>query len=197
MRVVHLTDIHVQARPHLDDMTPKRVLGTNSYVLGRRTSSAGWRNARCRAVDANPDLVVFTGERRSTESEFDDAREWSPSCRDWNGDDSGQPRHLRPRAASRRRDAPPLLGGWASCPRPTDWTTSHSSRWRRAGRTRFLATPTRASSRAHETPRFDRRRAVRLPFTIHYPLAIGARDVRTADPRARERRRRPAVRPLD
>ena len=80
MRVVHLTDIHVQARPHLDEMTPKRVLGTvNLYVLGRRTkfSRVAQRAAIAAAVDASPDLVVFTGDltAQALESEFEDARE--------------------------------------------------------------------------------------------------------------------------
>ena len=80
MRVVHLTDIHVQARPHLRDLTPKRVLGTvNLYVLGRRTkfSRVAQRAAIAAAVEASPDVVVFTGDltAQALESEFEDARE--------------------------------------------------------------------------------------------------------------------------
>jgi 3',5'-cyclic AMP phosphodiesterase CpdA len=80
MRVVHLTDIHVQARPHLQDLTPKRVLGTvNLYVLGRRTkfSRVAQRAAVAAAVDASPDLVVFTGDltAQALETEFEEARE--------------------------------------------------------------------------------------------------------------------------
>ena len=38
MKIVHLTDIHVQAAPHLRELTGKRLLGTaNLYVLGRRS----------------------------------------------------------------------------------------------------------------------------------------------------------------
>jgi 3',5'-cyclic AMP phosphodiesterase CpdA len=79
MRIVHLTDLHVQTTPHLGDLTPKRVLGTvNLYVLGRRTkfSRAAQRAAIAATVDASPDLVVFTGDltAQALESEFEDSR---------------------------------------------------------------------------------------------------------------------------
>jgi 3',5'-cyclic AMP phosphodiesterase CpdA len=79
MRVVHITDLHVQARPRLGEMSPKRVLGTvNLYVLGRRTkfSRQAQRAAIEATVEQKPDVVVFTGDltAQALEGEFEDAR---------------------------------------------------------------------------------------------------------------------------
>ena len=38
MKIVHLTDIHVQTAPQLRELTAKRLLGTtNLYLFGRRS----------------------------------------------------------------------------------------------------------------------------------------------------------------
>jgi 3',5'-cyclic AMP phosphodiesterase CpdA len=79
VKIVHLTDIHVQEPPHLSDLRPKRLAGTlNLYVLGRRQKfSRAAQEAAVRAtVDAKPDLVVFTGDltAQALDAEFAAAR---------------------------------------------------------------------------------------------------------------------------
>lgn len=79
MRVVHLTDLHVQAWPSWRELPGKRLLGTaNLYLLGRRakfdpeTQAAAVRAA----LRERPDLVVITGDltAQGTEEEFRLAR---------------------------------------------------------------------------------------------------------------------------
>ncbi len=80
MRVVHLTDLHVQTRPQLGELFGKRLLGTaNLYLLGRRAKfdPAAQRAAVQTALELEPDLVIITGDltAQGTVSEFAAARE--------------------------------------------------------------------------------------------------------------------------
>ena len=79
LKVVHLTDVHVQTRPRVSDMTLKRVLGSlNLYALGRHAkfSTAAQQAAITATIEANPDVVIFTGDltAQSLDSEFEAAR---------------------------------------------------------------------------------------------------------------------------
>ena len=78
MRVVHLTDLHVQSAPRISEMTGKRLIGSvNLYVLGRRSKFSGavQRAAIEAAVAAEPDVVVFTGDvtAQALDAEFEAA----------------------------------------------------------------------------------------------------------------------------
>lgn len=80
MRVVHLTDLHCEARPTLGELANKRLLGAiNLYVLGRADhfTRASVEGAVAAVVAAAPDLVVCTGDltATATEAEFALARE--------------------------------------------------------------------------------------------------------------------------
>ena len=80
LKVVHLTDLHVQTLPRIREMTGKRLLGSvNLYVLGRRSkfSEAVQRAAIAAAVAENPDVVVFTGDltAQALDGEFEAAEE--------------------------------------------------------------------------------------------------------------------------
>jgi 3',5'-cyclic AMP phosphodiesterase CpdA len=79
MRVVHLTDLHVERVPRVGELFNKRALGVvNLYVLGRthHFSEASVRGAVEATIAAEPDLVVCTGDLTSTatEEEFEAAR---------------------------------------------------------------------------------------------------------------------------
>ena len=79
MKIAHITDIHVQAPPRLRDMTGKRLLGTaNLYLLGRKSkfSLAAQEAAVQAVVEAEPDVVVFTGDltAQALDAEFSAAR---------------------------------------------------------------------------------------------------------------------------
>ncbi len=65
MRIAHLTDLHVQCAPTVQDMQFKRILGTaNLYLFGRRGHfSKQAQQAAVQAVlDLRVDLVVVTGD---------------------------------------------------------------------------------------------------------------------------------------
>ena len=65
MRVVHLTDLHVQRAPGVTDLRPKRMLGTaNLYLGGRRShfSETVQQAAVQAAIDLAPDLTLITGD---------------------------------------------------------------------------------------------------------------------------------------
>jgi 3',5'-cyclic AMP phosphodiesterase CpdA len=75
LKVVHLTDLHVQTPPRISEMTSKRLLGSvNLYVLGRKRkfSLAVQQAAVAAAVAQEPDVVVFTGDitAQALDSEF-------------------------------------------------------------------------------------------------------------------------------
>lgn len=79
MKIVHLTDIHVQHAPQLREMTAKRLMGTaNLYVLGRRSkfSVASQEAAVAATLAEEPDVVVFTGDltAQALDAEFAEAR---------------------------------------------------------------------------------------------------------------------------
>jgi predicted phosphodiesterase len=81
MRVLHLTDLHVQRPPRLIDLVtgPKRIIGAvNLYLLGRRAHfSAVVQQALVQtAEDLRPDVVVCTGDVTAiaTDDEFEAAR---------------------------------------------------------------------------------------------------------------------------
>lgn len=80
MKIVHLTDLHVQTRPALRELHGKRLLGTaNLYVLGRRSKfTVEVQRAAIRgALEENPDVVVITGDltAQALRGEFEAARE--------------------------------------------------------------------------------------------------------------------------
>lgn len=65
MRLVHLTDLHVQTTPGLGDLLGKRLIGSaNLFLLGRRSKfSAEVQQAAVSAALARaPDAVVVTGD---------------------------------------------------------------------------------------------------------------------------------------
>lgn len=79
MRVVHLTDLHVQVAPRASELLGKRLLSTaNLYLLGRSSkfSAAAQAAAVAAAVEAEPDLVIVTGDltAQALDREFDAAR---------------------------------------------------------------------------------------------------------------------------
>lgn len=80
MRVAHITDLHVEVPPAVQELFSKRLIGaTNLYILGRKdhfsldTVSALVR----KVVELAPDLVVCTGDltAMASEAEFLKARE--------------------------------------------------------------------------------------------------------------------------
>jgi 3',5'-cyclic AMP phosphodiesterase CpdA len=78
LKVVHLTDLHVQTPPRISEMTTKRLLGSvNLYVLGRKRkfSQAVQQAAVQAAIDEEPDVVVFTGDitAQALDAEFEAA----------------------------------------------------------------------------------------------------------------------------
>lgn len=80
MLIAHITDLHVQSTPRLQDMTGKRIIGTaNLYLLGRRSkfSIDAQRAAISAVVDRQPDAVMFTGDltAQSLDAEFSAGRE--------------------------------------------------------------------------------------------------------------------------
>lgn len=79
MKIVHLTDIHVQTAPQLRELTAKRLMGTtNLYLLGRRSkfSEESQRAAVAATLSEDPDVVVFTGDltAQALDAEFAGAR---------------------------------------------------------------------------------------------------------------------------
>ena len=80
MRVAHITDLHIERAPRVDQLFSKRALGAvNLYVLGRKAhfSEATTRGLVSALMDDPPDLVVCTGDltATATEEEFLAARE--------------------------------------------------------------------------------------------------------------------------
>lgn len=80
MRVAHITDLHVEVRPHITELFNKRLMGvTNLYLLGRHAHfSPATVTGLVSAVSAlAPDAVVCTGDLTSTatEAEFQRAAE--------------------------------------------------------------------------------------------------------------------------
>lgn len=79
MRVVHLTDLHVQCAPRFADLWGKRLIGSaNLYLFGRQSHFTA--AAQAAAVEAacalKPDAVVITGDisAQALDSEFEQAR---------------------------------------------------------------------------------------------------------------------------
>lgn len=79
LKIVHLTDLHVQTRPRVQDLFGKRLLGSaNLYLLGRRHKFS--LRAQHAAVEATliekPDAVVITGDltAQALDGEFQAAR---------------------------------------------------------------------------------------------------------------------------
>jgi len=80
VRVLHLTDLHVQVRPHGAELLGKRLLATvNLYVMGRQKkfSPQAQQAAVAATLALEPDVVVITGDltAQSTEAEFLGARQ--------------------------------------------------------------------------------------------------------------------------
>ncbi len=80
MRIVHLTDLHVQVPPRPHELAGKRLLGSlNLYLLGRHNKFRPevQRAAVDAAIAARPDAVVITGDltAQALHSEFAAARE--------------------------------------------------------------------------------------------------------------------------
>lgn len=79
LRIAHITDLHIERRPRLDQCFNKRAVGAvNLYVLGRKghfdeASAAGLVSA---VTELAPDAVVCTGDltATATEQEFEAAR---------------------------------------------------------------------------------------------------------------------------
>lgn len=79
MKVVHLTDLHVQTVPRARELTAKRLVGTaNLYLLGRRSkfSRTVQEAAVAAAVAEEPEVVVITGDltAQALDAEFSEAR---------------------------------------------------------------------------------------------------------------------------
>lgn len=79
MKIVHLTDLHVQTPPRLPDLYGKRLMGSvNLFVLGRHRKFS--RTVQQAAVEATlreaPDAVVITGDltAQALDAEFTEAR---------------------------------------------------------------------------------------------------------------------------
>jgi len=75
-RIAHITDIHVQIFPRLDQLTPKRLLGTvNLYVFGRKShfSRVVQETLPAAISSHSPDVLVCTGDltAQATPAEFD------------------------------------------------------------------------------------------------------------------------------
>jgi 3',5'-cyclic AMP phosphodiesterase CpdA len=80
MKIVHLTDLHYQVPPRVDELWGKRFLGSvNLYLLGRHSKfSRQVQDAAIRrTVEEAPDIVVFTGDltAQALDSEFSEARQ--------------------------------------------------------------------------------------------------------------------------
>lgn len=80
MKIVHLTDLHVQTRPSLAELNLKRLMGsTNLFLLGRKRkfSLAAQQAAVQATLDLQPDMVVFTGDltAQALDDEFTAARD--------------------------------------------------------------------------------------------------------------------------
>lgn len=80
MRVVHLTDLHVQRAPGVRELMRNRRIGPgNVYVRGRRSKfrEGVQRAAVSTALEAKPDLVILTGDltAQGLDSEFEGALE--------------------------------------------------------------------------------------------------------------------------
>ena len=80
MRIVHLTDLHVQHLPTLAELRPKRIIGTaNLYLAGRRRHfDPRIQRAAVEAARAlTPDLTLITGDlsAQGLNSEFTAVRE--------------------------------------------------------------------------------------------------------------------------
>lgn len=78
MRVVHLTDLHVQVRPRVGELRGKRLAATaNLYLMGRRAKfdPVVQRAAVDAALAQAPDVVVVTGDltAQATDAEFETA----------------------------------------------------------------------------------------------------------------------------
>lgn len=79
MRIVHLTDLHVQVAPKPGELSLKRMMGSaNLYLLGRsRKFSAEVQAAAVATARAlEPDLVIITGDltAQALDAEFEGAR---------------------------------------------------------------------------------------------------------------------------
>ncbi len=79
MRVVHLTDLHVQRPPAFGELWGKRLIGSaNLYLFGRHGhfSPESQEAAVAAALAAEPDVVVVTGDltAQALDSEFVAAR---------------------------------------------------------------------------------------------------------------------------
>jgi 3',5'-cyclic AMP phosphodiesterase CpdA len=80
VKIVHLTDLHVQCAPRWQDLLGKRLIGsTNLYLMGRKDhfSREVQEGAIRAALAETPDLVVITGDltAQGLDSEFALARE--------------------------------------------------------------------------------------------------------------------------
>ncbi|MCB9777726.1 MAG: metallophosphoesterase [Alphaproteobacteria bacterium] len=80
MRIVHLTDLHVQTAPRARDLLGKRLVGSaNLYLMGRRRKfdRRVQEAAVAAAVAEAPDAVVVTGDltAQALDSEFAEARQ--------------------------------------------------------------------------------------------------------------------------
>lgn len=78
MKVVHLTDLHVQTTPRLRELANKRLIGSaNLFLLGRKAkfSADAQRAAVAAALAEAPDLVIITGDltAQALDSEFEAA----------------------------------------------------------------------------------------------------------------------------
>lgn len=79
MRVVHLTDLHVELPPRPAELLGKRLIGSaNLYLLGRsaKFSSEVQAAAVARARELSPDLLIVTGDltAQALDAEFEAAR---------------------------------------------------------------------------------------------------------------------------
>jgi len=80
VKIVHLTDLHVQTVPRARELVGKRLIGSaNLYLLGRKSkfSEDAQRAAVAAALREEPDVVVITGDltAQALDSEFAAARE--------------------------------------------------------------------------------------------------------------------------
>lgn len=79
MKVVHLTDLHVQTIPRLTELGNKRLIGSaNLFLLGRSAKFSAQVQAAAVATARalEPDLVIITGDltAQALDSEFEAAR---------------------------------------------------------------------------------------------------------------------------
>lgn len=80
VKIVHLTDLHVQCPPRLTELWGKRLIGsTNLYLLGRKSHFSGEVAAAAIAttLDEAPDAVVITGDltAQGLDAEFSASRQ--------------------------------------------------------------------------------------------------------------------------